>query len=110
MLNDYQHLFPKKYVQNFKKHWGYQVKVATLTRFSKNSTEIIMRYAEENFSLKAFQKLKGPRVINFVISVLSLVVRLYFMVRFGTWGWWIRGRFSIIRNLGKLTLRDKFDL
>ena len=108
MRTTYRDLFPDRYVRLFERHWWYGVSVSAGRRTQLEHRRVWMSF----IGVVPGRQSLLDRVSTNVLSALGwlqvAVARVYSIARFGVWRWWLRGRLSILLNLWRVVVADRF--
>jgi glycosyltransferase involved in cell wall biosynthesis len=108
MRTTYRDLFPEPYVALFERHWRYGVSVSA----GRRSRLEQQRVWKGLVATAPGGQSPLDRVSGYCLTGLGwlqfAVLRLYGLVRFGVWPWWLRGRLSIALNLRQIVVSDRF--
>jgi glycosyltransferase involved in cell wall biosynthesis len=109
MRTQYKDIFPPDYISIFFRQWMYLVTIcAGFSVFDKHRQNL-----DEVFQGLSLQTKGINRIFRFsmckLISIQAIGWRGYSMLKYGTWRWWLLGRFSILRNFKKVIIRETLE-
>jgi glycosyltransferase involved in cell wall biosynthesis len=109
MRTRYGDLFPTKFVDNFERHWMYCTSFVAGKR-ARFEQEQILRQALSTLSPSpSFVDRIFWFGIRLSMGIQTLLWRLYSMIKFPSWHWWVRGRLSIIVNSKRVVVANRLN-
>ncbi len=110
MRTRYRDLFPTKYTDQFEKHWKYRVSITAWNQAHLEKEQILTGAFNGLCDKRSFLGHAFWSMLRVLTQIQAITWRLYFLLKYGQWSWWLMGRLSIVINLKKLVIKERLEI
>tara|TARA_B110000438_G_scaffold303469_1_gene365088 strand:- start:1343 stop:2431 length:1089 start_codon:yes stop_codon:yes gene_type:complete len=102
MQKEYKDLFPNEFISKFSSHWRYMVGSTVSESIRVDGGLVAGEAVNTVCSKRSVVGCMFKPILRILLLCMALLVRIYSVLRYGTFLWWIRGRLSLVLTQKKL--------